>query len=398
MITAREALDIILNNVRPLGPITVSLAHSLGYALAEDIVADDNIPSFDNTSMDGFAVRSDDIKAAPVVLTIVEEIPAGKIAEKTLKSGQAMSIMTGAKIPDGADAVVQVEWTERMDERHVKVLRSVQAGHVIRLAGGDIQKGARVLERGQTIRPQEIGVLASLGKEFVQVYRPARVALLATGDEVVPLNKKLPEGKIRDSNTYTLQALVQECGGEAISLGIAEDIREEVKSKVAAGLEADVLITSGGVSVGKFDLVIDVLKELGVEIKFWKVNIKPGMPLVFGVRDTRYVFGLPGNPVSTMVTFLKFVKPALRKMMGHRAVDNGLKVQALLQHEIKKQDGKRHFVRGILESQDGSMIVRSTGSQLSNVLTSLTKANCLIILPEGKNQFSPGEKVEVELL
>lgn len=398
MISAREARDIILENVGVLESVTVSLPRSLGYALAEDIVADDNVPSFDNSSMDGFAVRSENVRTAPVVLEIVGEIPAGTTAEQPLESGQAMSIMTGAKIPQGSDAVVQVEWTERIDGKHVKVLRSVPAGHVIRRTGGDIEKGACALAKGQTIRPQEIGVLASLGNQFVQVYRPARVALLATGDELVAVNKRLPEGKIRNSNTYTLQALVHECGCEAIDLGIAKDSRDEIKSKIIEGLRADVLITSGGVSVGKFDLVIDILRELGVEVKFWKVNIKPGMPLVFGVHGLRSVFGLPGNPVSTMVTFLKFVKPALRKMMGHGIIDKELKLRATLQHEITKSDGKRHFARGILESQNGMMTVRSTGSQLSNVLSSLTKANCLIILPEEKDRFAQGEEVEVELV
>lgn len=410
MINAKEALDIILKTVQSLGTVTVSLSRSLGYALAEDIIAVEHIPSFDNTAMDGYAIRSVDVQRVPVTLEIVDEIAAGKVANVLLKSGQAMGIMTGAKVPEGADAVVQMEWTERVDEAparlrephgrggHVKVVRSVSTGHNIRKAGGDIQKGSRVLGKGQTIRPQEIGVLASLGKQFVQTVRPVRVAVLATGDEVVELGKPLTEGKIRNSNAYVLQALVQECRGEFVNLGIAQDDRAELKYKIGEGLKADVLITSGGVSAGKYDLVIEVLNELGVEIKFLKVNIKPGMPLVFAVFHDHYVFGLPGNPVSTMVTFLKFVKPAVLKLMGHRVVDSGIKIHARLQHEMKKTDGKRHFVRGILEGQNGAVTVRSTGSQVSNVMSSLTRANCLIILPEEKTQFTAGDEVEVELL
>lgn len=398
MINAKEALDTILATVQPLETITVSLSRSLGYALVEDIIATEDVPSFDNTAMDGFATRSEDVRTVPAILEIVDEIAAGKVSIKASQPGQAMSIMTGAKIPEGADAVVQVEWTERVDETHIKILRSVPAGHNIRRAGGDIEKGSYVLQKGETIRSQEIGVLASLGKQFVQISRPVRVAVLATGNEIMELGQPLQDGKIRNSNTYTLEALVHECHCEAVNLGIAKDVREEIKNKIVEGLKADMLITSGGVSVGKYDLVIDVLKELGIEIKFWKVNIKPGMPLLFGAFGRHYLFGLPGNPVSTMVTFLKFVKPALLKMMGHRIIDASLKAHVVLQHEIKKTDGKRHFVRGILDNQNGKMTVRSTGSQISNVMSSLTKANCLIILPEEKTHFASGEEVEVELL
>lgn len=398
MVNAAQALDVILKTVRPLGTVTVSLLRSLGYALADDVIAPENVPSFDNTAMDGYAVRSADVRKVPVVLEVIGEIAAGAVSTGSLKDGQAMSIMTGAKIPEGCDAVVQIEWTERINDTHIKILRSVSPGHNIRKAGGDIAAGSLVLERGKTIRPQEIGVLASLGKRFVHIVRPTRVAILATGNEVVELNKPLPDGKVRNSNAYVLQALVQQCGGECVNLGIAQDERSELRGKITEGLKADVLITSGGVSVGKHDLVIEVLKEVGVDIKFWKVNIKPGMPLLFGVQSDHYVFGLPGNPVSTMVTFLKFVKPALLKMMGHRECTANLNVHATLQHDITKTDGKRHFVRGILESRNGVLTVRSTGSQVSNILSSLTMANCLIILPEEKTTFAKGDQVEVELL
>lgn len=398
MVNTAEALGIILQAVESLGSLTVSLPRSLGYAIAEDVIAAEDVPRFDNSAMDGYAVRSVDVQNAPVVLEIVGEIAAGTVSTRSLEAGQSISIMTGAKIPGGCDAVVQHEWTDRVDDSHVNILRKVSSGHNIRKAGDDIGAGSVLLERGKTIRPQEIGVLASLGKRFVKIVRPVRVAVLATGNELVELDKPLPDGKIRNSNAYVLQALVQQCGGECINLGIAHDERSELREKIAEGLKADVLITSGGVSIGKYDLVIEVLKEVGVDIRFWKVNIKPGMPLLFGVRSGHYVFGLPGNPVSTMVTFLKFVKPALLKLMGHQTLDASLKVHATLQHEITKSDGKRHFVRGILESQNRALTVRSTGSQASNVLSSLTMANCLIILPEEKSHFNKGEEVEIELL
>lgn len=398
MINAREALNIILESVHPLETITVSLLSARGYAIAENVIANESIPPFDNTAMDGFAIRSEDARNTPTILTVVGEIAAGTVFEKTLCHGEAVSIMTGAKIPNGSDAVVQVEWTEKLDDTHVKILRAVPVGHNIRRAGGDIKEGACVLEKGQELRPQEIGVLASVGKRFVEIHRPARVAILTTGNEIVEVHQPLTGGKIRNSNAYTLMALVDEIGAEAINLGIAKDDRMELKNKILEGLNADALITSGGVSVGKYDLVMDVLKEVGVEIKFWKVNIKPGMPLLFGISRGNYVFGLPGNPVSTMVTFLKFVKPALLKMTGRSEVDSGFKLHAKLEHEIKKTDGKRHFVRGILENRNGVLIVRSTGSQISNVLTSLAKANCLIIIPEEKEVVAAGEEVEVELL
>ncbi len=398
MINAREAIATILDCVRPLEAITISLEQSLGRVLAEDIVSLENIPPFDNAGMDGFAVRSEDIKSIPSKLNIVGEIPAGSIAMKSIGGGEAMSIMTGAKIPEGATAVVQVEWTEKIDDMHVSILHRVEAGHNIRKAGLDVQKGSVLLSTGQRLRPQHVGLLASAGKRFFEVYRPAEVAILATGNELVELDKPLTEGKIRNSNAYALLALVTEAGCEPLNLGVAKDDHEKIRKKVIEGLAADVLITSGGVSVGKYDLVMDIMKEVGVEIKFWKVNIKPGMPLVFGLYKGKPVFGLPGNPVSTVITFLKFVKPALLKMTGHQHPEEALKLRAILESELTKSDGKRHFVRGILESRNGSMIVRTAGSQVSNILTSVAKANCLIILPEELQVARVGEEVELELL
>ena len=398
MINAREARNIILSSLSPVGTIMLSLERSLGRILAEDIVAAENIPPFDNSAMDGFAVISDDLRTLPRTLTIVGEIPAGAVASNALGKGEAMSIMTGAHLPAGCDAVVPQEWTECADDSHVKIFKTVERGQNIRSAGTDIRRGETALEKHRRLRPQEIGVLASLGRQFVEVYRPLSVAILATGNELVTISAPLSGGKIRESNAYALSALLRERGCEPLLLGIAKDDRKDLQEKIVKGLAADALITAGGVSVGKYDLVIEVLKEAGVEIKFWKINIKPGMPMIFGMHGRTPVFGLPGNPVSSLVTFLEFVGPALQKMMGSDEPDGAVTIPARIDHDITKSDGKRHFVRGILEQRDGSVIVRSTGSQVSNILSSLTKANCLIILPEDVTHVAAGDIVEVELL
>jgi molybdopterin molybdotransferase len=397
MISAPEALGIILDTVRPLGTITLSIERAPGYVLAEDIVSAGQVPPFDNAAMDGFAVRSQDAAEVPVTLTLAGEIAAGAVPASELARGEAIRIMTGAKIPAGSDAVIQQEWTSNPDPHHVTILRTIPKGHNIRRAGADIPAGITVLTRGSLLRPQEIGVLASLGKRFIIVHRKPSVAILATGSEIVEIDKPVPEGKIRNSNAYVLSALARQLGCDAGSVGIAPDELGEIKRMMTDGLRSDLLITSGGVSVGKYDLVLSALEELGGTVKFWKVNIKPGMPLMFGLCREKPVFGLPGNPVSSMVTFLQFVKPALLQLMG-RNYEPPLRLHAKLEEEIKKSDGKLHFVRGVLASKDGAIRVRTTGSQVSNVLTSLSRADCLIILPEDRELFRQGEDIEVELL
>ena len=398
MINADDAVKIILDSVHTLGTMNVSLERSLGSVLAEDIVAEEDIPSFDNAGMDGYAVRSEDVQRCPVILKITGEVQAGAVSPKPVGKGESLRIMTGAKIPLGADTVVQVEWTEQVNDNEIKILRKVVAGHNIRPEGLDIQRGTTEFQKGKHLRPQEIGVLASIGKRFVEVYRIPRVSIVTTGNEIVEIDKPLREGTIRNSNAYSLQALVRETGCEAATLGIAKDEAEDTRTKIAEGLTADMLITSGGISVGKYDVVAEALKKIGAEIKFRKVNIKPGMPMMFAQYQGKPIFGLPGNPVSTVVTFLKFVKPAILAMMGHRGIEQGIKYRAILEEEIKKTDGKRHFIRGILGNANGRLVVRTTGSQVSNVLTSVTNANCLVIVPEEKEIVRAGEEVEVELI
>jgi molybdopterin molybdotransferase len=398
MINALEAISIVEQCVRPLSKEYAVISNVLNRVLAEDIIAGEDVPSFDNAAMDGFAVRSEDISSVPVTLNIVGEIPAGVVSSHSIKSGEAMSIMTGAVIPHGCDAVVQQEWADRTNGTQIKILKSVTKGHNIRKAGADIEKGSMVLSSGTQLRPQEIGVLASLNKTEVFVHKNPVVAILTSGNEVLDVGAPMEPGKIRNSNAHVLASLVKQCMCIVRDLGIARDDANDLKKKLSEGFSADMLITSGGVSVGKYDLVKDILVEAGVNIHFQKVNIRPGMPLVFGMKGSTAVFGLPGNPVSTMVTFLKFVKPALVKMSGHLQPYKQMPLRVTLAETIVKNDNKRHFVRGIVESVNGVYNVRTTGPQTSNMLSSLSRANCLITLPEDRHEFLSGDEVEIELI
>jgi molybdopterin molybdotransferase len=398
MISARAALELILGKTAPCGTITRTIESAAGYALAEDIQTDIPVPRFDNYAMDGYAIRVEDITAVPVTLHITGEIAAGDIPPRPLGAKEAMAIMTGAPLPECATAVIQQEWTERSSPQEVKVLKTVPAGHNCRRVGSDIAAGSIVFHAGTVLRAQETGVLASLGVRFVNLFRKPRIGLLATGSELVDYGKTPGPGKLRDSNSPALSAKLRELGCEVISLGIVPDEREAIVSALRSARNVDCLITTGGVSVGTHDLVRSVLVDDGIDILFWKVNIKPGMPMLFGVRDDLLVFGLPGNTVSSLVTFLQFVQPAIQKMSGHTTPVPAFRLPAILDEGITKQDGKRYYVRGVLERRGETFHVRSTGSQVSNILMSLVKANCLIVLPEDKSEFTVGSHVEVELL
>jgi molybdopterin molybdotransferase len=398
LFSADQALDAILSSLSPGEVEIVGLHEAHERVLAEDIVAAEDVPPSDNSAMDGFAVRAQDVARVPVVLTLVGEVSAGSVTARKLGRGEAIRIATGGQIPFGADSVVEVEWTDSFDGASVRVLNSVSPGHNIRRGGADIHCGEKVLGKGRELRAAELGVLASLGKKTVEVYRVPRVAVLATGNELVDIDQPITPGKIRNSNSCTLLSLLKETSVIPVDLGTAGDDRDELRKEILQGLESDALLTTGGVSVGTYDLVQEVLREVGVEIKFWKVNIKPGMPLLFGMYRRKPVFGLPGNPVSTFVTFAKFVRPALRKIMGASSLEKGIRFQARLEHDIEKTDGKRHYVRAVLESNEGTLSVRVTGSQTSNVLTSVMKANCLMIIPEEGGFLKKGDLVEVELL
>jgi len=400
MISFTEAKKTILEAVHPVEAVSLRFHKARKLFLAENIIADENVPSFHNSAMDGFAVHSEDVNIVPVDLKISGEISAGNVLESELRRGEAMAIFTGAKIPLGCDAVVQQEWTENTDNMTVKILRTVQPRQNVRFAGEDIPKGEVVLCKGQQLHAAEIGVLASLGKIHVRVYRPLRVAILSTGNELVNIDEEVRDGKIRNSNEFVLEAMLRENNCGVVNLGIANDAIDELQSKISEGLNYDVCITSGGVSVGKYDLVEETLRERGVEIIFSGVNIKPGKPFLFGLYHSKPVFGLPGNPVSAMMTFLQFIKPALLKMQGSICSKYALRntLNAVMKNAYQKNDTKRHFVRGIVENNNGTLVVRTFENQSSNALSSMVKANCFVIIPENVQHARIGESVEVEML
>jgi molybdopterin molybdotransferase len=400
MIPVDEALDKILSHVLPLGFEKVSLLDALGRVIGEDIYAKRNIPPLDNSAMDGYALKSEDVRKAsqnhPVRLVVIEDLPAGFISTKTIEKGKAIRIMTGAPIPKGADTVVPVEVTKKEDG-FVLIFKAADPGENIRESGEDVKQGDRVISKGDIVRPAEVGMLASVGRSFVSVYQRPLVAIVCTGDELVDVDGDLNEGKIISSNSYTIGAQVKDCGAIPLQLGIAKDRKEEIEEKLRQGIRADVLISSAGVSVGDYDFVKDVMKHLGVEMVFWKVAMRPGQPLAFGTMGGKPVFGLPGNPVSSMISFEQFVRPSLLKMMGCRQIFRPL-VEAVLKEEIKKIAGRRYFVRGSVSFENTQYMVSTTGEQGSGMLRSMVRANCLIVIPEDQEIVRAGEKVKVQLL
>ena len=400
MISVEAALEKILSHIQPLGFEKVSLLEAQGRVIAEDIYASRDIPPLDNSAMDGYAVRSEDIQQASsghsVRLEIIEDLPAGSVSRKTVGKGEAIRIMTGAPIPRGADTVVQVEDTAKED-RYTQIFRAVPSGENIRRAGEDVGKGDRVISKGDFIRPAEVGMLASVGRSFVSVYQRPLVAILCTGEELVDVDGELEEGKIVSSNSYTLAAQVKDAGAIPLQLGIARDRKEDIEQKLRQGIRADVLISSAGISVGDYDLVKDVLKDLGMEMVFWKVAMKPGKPLAFGTIGGKPAFGLPGNPVSSMVSFEQFVRPSLLKMMGYQQLFRPT-IEAILKEDIRKEPGRRHYMRAVVSFERERYFVTTTGAQGSGMLISMVKANGLVIIPENQEKVRAGEKVLVQLL
>ena len=401
MIPVREARDIVLGRIPILGTEKVELFSSLGRVLAEDIAAPHDVPPYDNSAMDGYAVRSEDVRAAtrenPVVLEVLEDLPAGYVSQHSVGKQQAIRIMTGAPIPKGADAVVRVEDTTRGEGQKVLIFHAVPPQYDTRLAGEDIRQGEIILHKGKLIRPAEIGLLASIGRSSIQVYQRAQVAILSTGDELVEIDEPLQPGKIINSNSYSLAALVLEAGAIPIQLGIAKDTREDLEEKFSYGLRTDIIISSGGVSVGDYDLVKDILNNSGSEMQFWKVCMKPGKPQAFGSIAGKPTFGLPGNPVSSMVSFEIFVRPALLKMMGHTQIYRAV-VSATIEEAIRKTDERKHFVRVTLRNEQGRYVASTTGAQGSGILSSMSKANGLAIIAEKRMSVQAGEKVPVMVL
>lgn len=401
MISIDEARNRIARDLTLLPVVELPIAAARGLVLAETVVASENIPPFANTAMDGFALRAADSEGAsedePVTLPIAATIAAGSVAPRPLAAGEAMRIMTGAPMPDGADAVVMVELTRAEGDR-VAVLAEVPAGNHIRPAGDDISAGSDVLAEGTVLTPGNLGVLASVGRERVKVRRRPRVGVMSTGDELVEGSTPLQPGQIRDSNRVTLLAMVAEAGFDAVDLGLIRDDEDAVRQALrSAAAETDAVITSGGVSMGDYDIVKAVLTELG-DVNWMQVAIKPAKPLAFGVIDGTPIFGLPGNPVSSMVSFELFARPGLLHMMGYADIERPV-VPAIADEALRRHpDGKTHFQRVVVSPQgDGALHVRSAGGQGSHQLLAMATANSLAVLPDGPGA-EPGETVSVMLL
>jgi len=405
MLSVEEARGRILARIRPLPAETVRITDALGRVTAADVVADYDIPPHANTAMDGYAVRAADTVGAspdnPVRLRVIADLAAGYVADKEVIPGTAIRIMTGAPIPPGADAVVRFEQTNQ-DGDYVEIMTEVPAGKEVRPAGEDVRAGETVIPQGTILRPQEIGMLAALGRREVVVTRRPRVGILATGDELVGIDDPLGPGKIRNSNTYSNAAQVQRYGGIPVILGIARDREGEIAGKLRAGLRegVDLLLVSGGVSVGDFDVVKKVLASEG-RIEFWRVRMKPGKPLAFGYlsfngKDVP-VIGTPGNPVSTMVSFEMFARPAILSLLGARTLDP-VAIWARLADEISEKDSRRHYVRVWLEDREGEYVAHLTGDQGSGILSSMVKADGLAVIPEDWDRADPDTRVRVILL
>ena len=400
MIPLNEAIDLVLAAVRPLGAERVDLLDALGRAAAVDVVSPESVPSFDNSAMDGFAVAAADLAGGAASrdgLAIVDEIPAGHVPARPLARGEAARIMTGAPLPGGADTVVQVEHTRERQGR-VIVDQAPEPGSNVRQAGEDVRPGDVVLPAGAPIGPAEVGLLASIGVARIEVARRPRVAILATGSELVPLGEPLQPGQIHNSNSFTAYGQTLAAGGEPVLLGIARDDPDETRRLIARALEEDVTITSGGVSVGDFDFVKQVQDELGVERLFWGVATKPGKPVAFGRRGNHLVFGAPGNPVSAMVSLELYARPALLAMQGRADVWRPW-VIATAAEPVERAKGRVDVRRCLLaRDPDGGWRFSTTGPQGSGILRSMALADGLALVPSTYDGGPAGERLMVLLL
>ncbi len=400
MIQVQEALDKILTKIQFKGVEKVSLDQALGRVMAEDVVSRINNPPLDNSAMDGYAVIAGDIQSAtpenPVKLEMVEEIAAGYTAKGTLKPGQTMRIMTGAPIPPGADAVLMQEDTQK-DGDSILCLDRADVEENIRRAGEDIKIGESVLKKGTTLSPAHIGMLAVIGRSQIAVSQRPTVSILSTGDEILELDETPQGPQIFNSNGHMLAAQIKSAGGIPIYLGIAKDTEKDLMEKFEWALKADIVVSSGGVSVGDYDLVKSTLQKMGQDMLFWKVAMKPGKPLAFGRIGKTPIFGLPGNPVSSFVSFEQFVRPSLRKVLGCSDLSHKT-VQAKLTRTINKKPGRLHFLSSIVSWTDGEYTVTPAGEQGSGILKSAANANGLLIFPLEAEEIKQGQEVAVQML
>ena len=396
MPSIEEARQIILEQVILLGVERVELQAALGKVLAEDMLAPWDMPLYDNSAMDGFAVRSTDCAIAGASLRISGSASAGGSESIPILPGCAIRIMTGAQIPDNCDAVVSVEDTAEADGQ-VVIMSVVSPRQHIRFSGEDVVRGGTFLTAGTVIQSTEVSVLASFGKAVVPVYRKARVAVLSTGDELIELGEQPVAGRLINNNAYFLAAAVRETGADPIIISIASDDKESLREKIIEGLKADALITSAGVSGGDRDFVLEVLAELGVRQIFLKGDIKPGGPKSFGMKGETPVFSLPGRPVSTIIAFEEFVRPALLKMMGHLRVLRPC-FKATIKEEVSKKADRVVYLRARIELENGRYVVTSAGDQSTSILRTMINANAIAVLPEKTSLVAVGEVVDVYLI
>lgn len=401
MIDVNSALKAVLEHTSVLQTETIPLTKALHSVLAETITARDDIPLFNSSAMDGYGVKVSDVQYAsdvsPVELKIVGTVKAGEVLKTPIEPGTAVKIFTGAKVPEGVEAVVIKENTEEIDGK-VLIKSSAKLGANIRQRGEEFLKGDKVLSPGILITPPVIGLLAEFGYIEVCIHRKPKVAVVVTGDELIDPKKPLEEGKIRDVNSFTIQAALEEVGAKVVSLKRVPDSPEKILKAVSQSLQsADILLVSGGVSVGDFDFVKEIFENVGIERVFWKVALKPGKPTFFGTKGEKLVFGLPGNPVSVLVTFYLFVRPALLRMMGRKEIQP-IYLPALMNSEVKKKKGRTEFLRAKLQSQNGNIYVGVGGEQYSHMLSSFANSDCLAVFPKEQTNIAEDGKVQIQLL
>jgi len=374
----------------------LSLRHALGYVVREDIRSPLDVPSHTNSAMDGYAIRAADVQGSDGTdLKVLGTAWAGRSYSGTVGAGQCVRIMTGAVMPNGADTVVMQEQVEQRDD-YIHVAGQHRIGQNVRAAGEDVRRDDVVIAAGSMLRPSDLGVLASIGVAEVKVYRSIRVAFFSTGDELRSLGQTIQDGEVYDSNRYTLYGMLTRLGVEIVDMGVVRDDPEATREAfLKAAAVADVIITSAGASVGEADFIKETLDQVG-SVNFWKISMKPGRPLAFGRVDNAWFFGLPGNPVSVMVTFYQFVQPAIKRLMGQREV-NPIRIKARSGSRLRKRPGRTEFQRGLVEPDaHGELLVRSTGEQGSGILSSMTKANCFIVLPKDSGDVEAGDLVEIQ--
>lgn len=404
MLTVAEASESILAEIGPLDVESVPLGQALGRVCAEDIAAMVTMPPWSNSSMDGYAVRSADITSVaagqPVKLRVVATVAAGEFAPRALGRGEAMRIMTGAPVPEGADSVIRKEHTDGGSKK-VEIREAADAGKNIRSAGEDYQRGDVLVRRGTPVRPALIGVLASTGVSKLKAFKRPRVAIISSGNELVDIDdfgEVVAQRRIVSSNSYTLSALTRVAGGVPVDLGIAADTRTSLRRKLLRAGDSDLILTSAGVSVGDLDHTRDVFAALGGRQKFWRVKMRPGAPLAFGMLKDVPWLGVSGNPVSAMVSFELFVRPALRKMQGHAALFRRT-VTVTVEEEVKISAPLTHFLRAsVTRNDDGVLVARLTGHQSSGALTSMARANALLIVPETSPKVGKGSQLKALML